>query len=50
MDLNTLRQSFPDHWRKATAIRMLSVDGVEQANSGHPGLPMGMADVVTVLF
>ena len=50
MDLNTLRQSFPDHWNKATAIRMLSVDGVEQANSGHPGLPMGIADVVTVLF
>ena len=50
MDLNTLRQSFPDHWSKATAIRMLSVDGVEKANSGHPGMPMGMADVVTVLF
>ena len=50
MDLNTLRQTFPDHWEKATAIRMLSVDGVEQANSGHPGMPMGMADVATVLF
>ena len=50
MDLNTLKQTFPDHWKKATAIRMLSVDGVEQANSGHPGMPMGMADVATVLF
>ena len=50
MDIDTLRQSFSDHWNKATAIRMLSVDGVEQANSGHPGMPMGMADVVTVLF
>ena len=36
--------------RLANAIRMLSVDGVETAKSGHPGLPMGMADVATVLF
>ena len=50
MDIDTLRKSFSDHWDKATAIRMLSVDGVEKANSGHPGMPMGMADVVTVLF
>ena len=50
MDLNNLRQSFPDHWDRATAIRMLSVDAVEKANSGHPGMPLGMADVATVLF
>jgi transketolase len=36
--------------RQANAIRMLSVDAVEAAKSGHPGLPMGMADVATVLF
>ncbi len=34
----------------ANAIRFLSIDAVERANSGHPGMPMGMADVATILF
>ena len=38
------------HDRMANAIRFLSMDAVEQAKSGHPGLPMGAADIATVLF
>jgi transketolase len=38
------------HDDMANAIRMLAADAVEKAKSGHPGMPMGMADVATVLF
>ncbi|USE03208.1 transketolase [Vibrio sp. SCSIO 43133] len=39
-----------DHKNLANAIRALSMDGVQQANSGHPGAPMGMADIAEVLW
>ena len=37
-------------WQMANAIRALAIDAVEAANSGHPGMPMGMADVATALW
>ena len=50
MDLSALAAQNPAHWRKATCIRALTLDAVAAANSGHSGMPMGMADVATVLF
>jgi transketolase len=50
VDLNALRTANPEHWAKASAIRALTLDAVAAANSGHSGMPMGMADVATVLF
>ncbi|HBY40626.1 MAG TPA: hypothetical protein DEH24_14480, partial [Alteromonas sp.] len=38
------------HSSAANAIRMLTVDAVQRAKSGHPGAPMGMADIATVLW
>ena len=39
-----------DHQQLANAIRFLSIDAVQKAKSGHPGMPMGMADIATVLW
>jgi len=50
VDIPTLRNTHPDHWMRAAAIRALTLDAVAAANSGHSGMPMGMADVATVLF
>ena len=50
MDIDTLRRAHPDHWMNAAAIRTLTLDAVAAANSGHSGMPMGMADVATVLY
>ena len=49
MSQNLNSSSIP-HENMANAIRFLSIDAVEKAKSGHPGLPMGMADVATILF
>ena len=47
---DTIKNNPIQHQQMANALRFLAADAVEQAKSGHPGMPMGMADVATVLF
>src|SRR3989344_3746937 len=42
--------SMLSHHERANALRALAMDAVQQANSGHPGMPMGMADIAEVLW
>ncbi|MDR5761727.1 transketolase [Caballeronia sp. LZ035] len=45
-----IRQRSPEVRQMANALRMLAVDAVQQANSGHPGMPMGMAEIAVALW
>ena len=49
MDIAALSAAHPDHFHRATALRMLALDAVAAAKSGHSGMPLGMADILTVL-
>ncbi len=48
--MSTQTLSRAEHDKLANAIRSLAMDAVEKAKSGHPGMPMGTADIATVLF
>ena len=48
--MNLTEEEIKKYLAMANAIRFLSADAVENAKSGHPGMPMGIAEVVTILF
>jgi len=48
--MTELSKSEYEHKQMSNAVAALSMDAVQAANSGHPGMPMGMADAATVLF
>ncbi|MEM7056891.1 MAG: transketolase [Pseudomonadota bacterium] len=50
MDIAEMKASDPRRFEMANALRILALDAVKAANSGHSGMPMGMADVATVLY
>ena len=50
MDISDLKIKHPKHWKNAAALRILAADAVHNAASGHQGMPIGIADVATVLF
>ena len=49
-EIESTAEILPTHDEMINVIRMLAADAVQRANSGHPGLPMGMANVATVLW
>ena len=50
MKIAEMKKADPRRFEMANALRVIALDGVKAANSGHSGMPMGMADVATVLF
>jgi transketolase len=50
VNIEKMKAADPRRFVMANALRVLAMDAVEAAQSGHPGMPMGMADVATVLF
>ncbi|MEM8699083.1 MAG: transketolase, partial [Pseudomonadota bacterium] len=50
MEIDQMKSNDPRRFAMANALRVLALDAVKAANSGHSGMPMGMADVATVLY